>query len=553
MREQKARNPKTMAAEVRCPALLPRVVQVASRSLIALLTALSVTAAACSADAAVTATRSNQSEPGTTSAPLEPRPEITDPAPPAAPDSSAPSTTDQTEPADPSPPVTEPSVAVVDPTAINFGPNKPEREYDDFLLATLSDLDAWWAVIYPEVYGEPWQPLQGEVYAAYPERPDDLPGCGEPRTSYDDIQNFVAFYCGLGDFIVYDDGADGLLAELANNFGAGTIGIVLAHEYGHAIQQRSGVLDRNLPTVTSEQQADCFAGAWAGRAARNEGGISFTDADVRAGLIAMLEVRDPVGIDQFSQGGHGSGFDRVGAFQTGFVQGPARCAELIDNPLPLMPNQFNSGNDQINNGNAPFGYDVGEPGVRNAELFGFLVPDLNLFWGVDAAVPGWRDLDLVPVQRIDEATCDEPLSGFEAGAALCAATGTVYLNEPAAIDLYNQDAFGDFSLGYLLGIAWAEAAQRALGSTTQGEARKLINDCLAGAWVETGIPVGNELPQPRAEGRSSVLSPGDLDEAIRTAIVIGDLGIDDNVVGSPFEKIDAFRSGVLGGLDACAT
>jgi hypothetical protein len=65
--------------------------------------------------------------------------------------------------------------------------------------------------------------------------------------------------------------------------------------------------------------------------------------------------------------------------------------------------------------------------------------------------------------------------------------------------------------------------------------------------------VGNKLPQPRAEGRSSVLSPGDLDEAIRTAIVIGDLGIDDNVVGSPFEKIDAFRSGVLGGLDACAT
>ena len=109
---------------------------------------------------------------------------------------------------------------------------------------------AWWELTYPEVYGEPWQPLQGDVYAAYPERPDDLPGCGEPRTSYDDVQEFVAFYCGLGDFVVYDDGENGLLAELADKFGAGTIGIVLAHEYGHAIQQRSGVLDLNLPTVT---------------------------------------------------------------------------------------------------------------------------------------------------------------------------------------------------------------------------------------------------------------------------------------------------------------
>ncbi len=154
---------------------------------------------------------------------------------------------------------------------------------------------------------------------------------------------------------------------------------------------------------------------------------------------------------------------------------------------------------------------------------------------------------------IADATCNTPLSGFDAGAALCASTDIVYLNEPEALELYNQDAFGDFSLGYLIGIAWAEAAQEALGSTLQGEPRQLVNDCLAGAWVQTVIPVDDGLPTPRAEGRSSVVSPGDLDEAIRTAIVIGDLGIDDNVIGSPFEKIDAFRSGVIGGLDACAT
>ena len=48
-------------------------------------------------------------------------------------------------------------------------------------------------------------------------------------------------------------------------------------------------------------------------------------------------------------------------------------------------------------------------------------------------------------------------------------------------------------------------------------------------------------------------SPGDLDEAIRMAILVGDEGANVDRVGSPFEKIDAFRAGVLGGLDACTT
>ena len=32
---------------------------------------------------------------------------------------------------------------------------------------------------------------------------------------------------------------------------------------------------------------------------------------------------------------------------------------------------------------------------------------------------------------------------------------------------------------------------------------------------------------------------------------MGDPGIDDNVIGNAFEKIDAFRTGVIDGTDAC--
>ena len=435
----------------------------------------------------------------------------------------------------------------VDPTAINFGANKPERAYDEFLLAVMTDLEAWWAQIYPSIYGEVFTPLEGDVYAAYPERPDDIPGCGAPRTTYDDVQQYVAFYCGVGDFIVYDDGTDGLLAELARDYGAATIGTVLAHEYAHAIHLRIGALDRALPTITTEQQADCFAGAWTGRAARGEATtVRFSDGDVRAGVIAMTKVSDPVGIDQFVDGGHGSGFDRVGAFQVGFDEGPERCAELLDDPLPLMPNQFTSG-DFENGGNAAFGY--GEN-----DLIGFLPEDLNRYWDEELDIAGLDALSVVVVDSADPTgaeSCDGGLRGdLSTGVALCAATSEVYFNEPAALDLYRT--LGDFAVGYVLGTAWSEAVQTALGSDLDGEPRALLNDCLTGGWVKTVTPVDFALPQPRLATRDSVrISAGDLDEAIQTVLRFGDAGADDDVIGNAFEKIAAFRTGVIGGTDAC--
>ncbi len=445
-----------------------------------------------------------------------------------------------------SPPVTAPPPppsGTVDPGAINFGSNKPRRAYDDFLLAVMTDLNQWWTETYPAIYGEPFTPLEGDVYAAYPERPDDIPGCGSPRTTYGDVQQYVAFYCGVGDFLVYDDGEDGLLAQLAREYGSATIGTVLAHEFAHAIQLRIGALDRRLPTITTEQQADCFAGAWTGRAARGESPVlRFSDGDVRAGLIAMTKVSDPVGFDQFVEGGHGSGFDRVGAFQVGYNDGPQRCSQLLDDPLPLMPNQFTTG-DVGNGGNAAFGY--GEN-----DLVGFLPEDLNRYWDEELDIAGLAPLSIVVVDSPDESSCDDLRGDLALGAAWCASTNDVVFDEPVAFELYRS--LGDFSVGYVLGLAWSEAVQTALGSPLTGETRALLNDCLTGGWVKTVTPVDFALPQPRLATRDSVrISAGDLDEAIQTVLRIGDNGVDDNVIGNAFEKIDAFRTGVIDGTDTC--
>ncbi len=445
---------------------------------------------------------------------------------------------------DPTPPTTPvPPSGDVDSQAINFGPNKPLRAYDQFLLAVMTDLELWWAQTYPSIYGEPFTPLEGDVYAAYPGRPDDIPGCGAPRTTYEDVQQYVAFYCGVGDFMVYDDGNDGLLAELAREYGAATIGTVLAHEFAHAIQLRIGALDRALPTITTEQQADCFAGSWTGRAARGESAtVQFSDGDVRAGLIAMTKVSDPVGTDQFMPGGHGSGFDRVGAFQVGYNEGPSRCAELLDDPLPLMPNEFTT-SDFGNGGNAAFGY--GEN-----DLIGFLPEDLNRYWDEELDIAGLDRLTVVVVSSADDGSCGDLRGDVNAGTALCPSTSEVYFNEPVALDLYRT--MGDFAVGYVLGTAWSEAVQTALDSDLAGEARALLNDCLTGGWVKTVTPIDFALPQPRLASRDSVrISAGDLDEAIQTVLRLGDTSADDNVVGSAFEKIDAFRTGVIEGTDAC--
>ena len=47
------------------------------------------------------------------------------------------------------------------------------------------------------------------------------------------------------------------------------------------------------------------------------------------------------------------------------------------------------------------------------------------------------------------------------------------------------------------------------------------------------------------------VSAGDLDEAIQTIIGLSDETSTDDVNGGLFEKIDAFRDGVVNGLDFC--
>ena len=163
------------------------------------------------------------------------------------------------------------------------------------------------------------------------------------------------FYCPV-DRTIYLDTAffsqlEGQLGADGGNFSQMYI---LAHEYGHHIQNYTGALrasqqDQQGPesgAVRVELQADCFAGAWAGNATRTrdeDGNLllePLSRADIESALSAAAAVGDD-SIQERMQGQvtphtwtHGSSEQRMGWFMRGYESGdPNQCDVLNVNSV----------------------------------------------------------------------------------------------------------------------------------------------------------------------------------------------------------------------------
>ncbi len=152
---------------------------------------------------------------------------------------------------------------------------------EEVVRAALRDVEAFWERAYPDAYGEPFEPISGGFWAYGPG--GEPPPCGSPPPDYADIAG-NAFYCPPDDLIAWD--AVNLTPQLYEEFGGFTLGIVFAHELGHAVQARAGVLGQ--ATILTELQADCFAGAWtadveAGNSEHFE--VTLDDLDQRGGRV----------------------------------------------------------------------------------------------------------------------------------------------------------------------------------------------------------------------------------------------------------------------------
>jgi predicted metalloprotease len=199
------------------------------------------------------------------------------------------------------------------------------------VIGTVNSVQAFWEGELPR-FGKEWQPTQTVLYR------------GQTQSACGTASNQVGpFYCPLDKTVYIDASFFGILEEqFGSSAGPLAQEYIVAHEYGHALQDQLGLLGRaqrdpqgpESGAVRIELMADCLGGVWANHASTvkdEDTGQPFlkalTDQDIKDALSAASSVGDDR-IQEKTQGRvnpenwtHGSAEARQRWFLQGFKTG----------------------------------------------------------------------------------------------------------------------------------------------------------------------------------------------------------------------------------------
>lgn len=191
------------------------------------------------------------------------------------------------------------------------------KAYDAALGDLLFLLDGYWSDALPQNFDVKYS-SPTDAFAYYPQ--EKPVGCaGQPAVPGN------AEYCPADGIISWDE--PGLMVPFYSQVGDMAMGFVLAHEWGHLVQDELGL---EFPlTIEAELNADCLAGDFAGALADEGllvGGTGLKPGtDLAEATDAIFAVGDDPSTPWQDPQAHGTGEERLQAFSVGFDRGASAC------------------------------------------------------------------------------------------------------------------------------------------------------------------------------------------------------------------------------------
>lgn len=407
-------------------------------------------------------------------------------------------------------------------------------EMDRLAVNAISDIEDFWQEAYPKTFWATFHPVASLVSWSS-DGPDATEFCDSSTIGFDN-----AGYCISQNSLGWDRSV--LLPKLVRMFGPMAVPMTLAHEYGHAVAHQSEMVDSRTQTLVGEQIADCLAGTylrWVAQDSSPRFTLSTGDGlnNVIAALIAFRD--DPIEAGDAIES-HGSAFERVSAFQRGFMDGATECSRIDIAEITKR------------RGGLPVNLTSGESAEIpvSANNLGTLMTVLrNVYTPTGNTAP--------PRLSMTGAACNEAGHRVQSPPAVyCPNSNTIALDLRQLTNLarptHDQgQVTGDFTAYSVVISRYALAIENQHGLPLDNGQSALRTACLTGvASAAMARPT-----TPTQEPNPMVLGASDLDEAVSGLLTNGMVASDVNgaTVPAGFSRIEAFRDGVAGSTDRCLT